>query len=43
MQKINEDDEPELQPINKSADVELKDICIIHDLAQWLKPTFEEI
>ncbi len=39
----NEHDEPKLQSINKSANNQIKDIYIIHDLAQWLKPTFEEI
>ncbi|CAF3863317.1 unnamed protein product [Rotaria sordida] len=39
----NEHHEPALQSINKSADDRLKNIYIIHDLAEWLKPTFEEI
>ncbi|CAF2752161.1 unnamed protein product [Rotaria sp. Silwood2] len=39
----NEHHEPTLQSINKSADDQLKNIYIIHDLAEWLKPTFEEI
>ncbi|CAF2018514.1 unnamed protein product [Rotaria magnacalcarata] len=39
----NEHDEPKLQSVNKSANDQIQDIYIIHDLAQWLKPTFEEI
>ncbi|CAM4751116.1 unnamed protein product [Rotaria magnacalcarata] len=36
----NEHDEPKLQSVNKSANDQTQDIYIIHDLAQWLKPTF---
>ncbi len=39
----NEHDESKLQSINKSSDKQLRNICIIDDLSQWLKPTFEEI
>ncbi len=39
----NKHDEPKLQSVHKSASDQIQDIYIMHDLAQWLKPTFEEI
>ncbi|CAF2767137.1 unnamed protein product [Rotaria sp. Silwood2] len=39
----NEQNEPTPQSTNISSETNMTNICIIHDLAQWLKPTFEEI
>ncbi len=41
----DEDERNELksQSTNESSKDKMADVCIIHDLAQWLKPTFEEI
>ncbi len=38
----NEHDEPKSQSVKKSSNDQIQDIYIIHDLAQWLKPTFQE-